>query len=173
MELLDNLAVAVLPECILKDLALLIDPFLSPFHRELIDSFSMLLFLIIFVSSHILGVTIVVLILGNYSLMHLKGLHLIEEALDDTSEEVVVLVETRQDAEKIVVGQQTLLQALVQEVVVSLHYIVDGLHVATIEELILQFQEVGLQNFYSHVVYVVLAKMKHSMSEGECMLLNS
>lgn len=116
---------------------------------------------------------VIVLILSDCSLVDLEGGHLVEEALDDAREEVVVLVETGEDAEQVVVGQQALLQALVQEAVVRLHHIVDRLHVCAIQESVLELQEVRLQNFYGHVVYVVLAKMKHSMSESESMLLYS
>jgi len=105
--------------------------------------------------------------------VHLEGGHLVEEALDDAREEVVVLVQPGQDAEQVVVRQQALLQALVEEPVVRLHHVVDRLDVWRVQETVLEFQEVRLQNFYCHVVYVVLAKMKHSMSKSECMLLYS
>jgi len=72
---------------------------------------------------------VIVLVLSNGPLMHLEGGHLVEEALDDAREEVVVLVQAGQDAEQVVVRQQALLQTLVQEPVVRLHHVVNGLDV--------------------------------------------
>jgi hypothetical protein len=173
LELLDHLCVVILPERILKHLTLLIYPLLSPLHSHLINPAFPVFLLLPAIITHVLCMLIVVLILCDCPLVHLEGGHLVEEALDDAREEVVVLVESCQDAEQVVVGQQALLQTLVQEAVVRPHHIVDCLHVATVQESLFKLQEVRLKDFYCHVVYVVFAKMKHSMPKCECMLLNS
>lgn len=101
------------------------NPLLPPFHGQLINPTLLLLF----IPTHVLSEAVVVLVLGDGTLVRLKGAHLDEEALNDAREEVVVLVQARQDTEQVVVRQQTLLQTLVQEVPVRMHHIVDRIDI--------------------------------------------
>lgn len=70
--------------------------------------------------------------------MRLIGWKLVEEALHDSAEEVVVLIDPGKDAEKVLIRKQTLLQAFIQEVLLRFHHLIDGLH-AAIEELSFEF----------------------------------
>ena len=71
------------------------------------------------------------------------------------------------DFVQVLVGQETLLQAFVQEIGVMGHDLVDGLASA---QLLFQFVVVGLKDFNLHVVHVVLAKLEHAMTQGICLL---
>ena len=146
------------------------NPLLSPFHGQLINPTLLLLF----IPAHVLSEAVVVLVLGDGTFVRLECAHLDEEALDDAREEVVVLVQARQDTEQVVVRQQTLLQTLVQEVPVRMHHIVDRIDITSpVEKPLLQLQEVWLQHLHRHVVDIVLAKVEHSVSKGEGMLLDA
>lgn len=71
------------------------------------------------------------------------------------------------------IGQQALLQTLVQEVTVRLHHVIDCMDITTVEKAVLKLQKVGLKDFHRHIVDIVFAKVEHSVSKSEGMLLDT
>ena len=70
-------------------------------------------------------------------------------------------VDAVDNLEKFLVRQQALLEALIQEVRVMVHDIVDGLACA---QLGLQLAHVRLKHFNLYEVHVILAELKHAVS---------
>ena len=61
------------------------------------------------------------------------------------------------------VRQKALLEALIEEVGVVVHNIIDSFNSP---QLRLQFVIVRLKDFNLHVIHVVFDKLKHSMAQG-------
>ena len=72
----------------------------------------------------------VVLVICHRLLVNLVRAQLSEHALNDASEEVVVLVELGECPEEVLVGEETLLEALIEELAVCAHHVVDCVDVA-------------------------------------------
>jgi hypothetical protein len=102
--------------------------------------------------------------------MRFIGAHLVKETLYYAREKVVILVESGENPEQVLIGEQAFLEALVEELIVRLHDLVDSLHTL---QLFLQLQEIRLQNLNCHVVYVVLAEMQHFVTQCESVLLDA
>ena len=86
-----------------------------------------------------------------------------EESNDHTREEVRSEIDMVDDAVDLLVCQETLIQALVQEVVVEDDDLIDGLDLL---ELLFELVEVGFEHLEQHVVEVILAELEHFMSSA-------
>ena len=72
----------------------------------------------------------VVLMIRHCLVMNLSCTELSEHALDDASKEVCVLVQLGENTEQILVCKKALFEALVKELVVSLHYVIYCSHIS-------------------------------------------
>ena len=83
---------------------------------------------------------------------------LIVLSLQGFCEEADVLEEPCIYTEQILVREQALLQTFIQEVLVSLHNLIDGAQ-ASAEEFFFKFEEIRLQDLNNHVIDVILAEV--------------
>ena len=135
LELVNHPSIAVLLKGIPKNLRLLINSLLSALHSQGIHDGFLAFFFFIFEEMFALSVK---LILSNSSIKSFIGADLLKESLYDTRKEVIILVQSCKDAEQVLIGQETLFEAFIEEIVVSLHDFIDCLDTfASIEQLFL------------------------------------
>ena len=101
------------------------------------------------------------------SIKSLLILDIVEESDDDAAEEHSAHSNAAYLLEQELVCKKTFFEALVQEIWMVSHHVVDRFDWA---ELGFEFEEIRLKNFNLHVVHVVLYKLIHSMAQCICLL---